>query len=213
MVKFRANPPRVVEGCRNAKTMKPRVLLRRGKTMVRNVVLLIAATLVSSSACCPQLRSASQEEPVFRAPFTLKLHLDKERYFEEPFGKVPYVAKNDVYLFSGDSFGINFIVTRDRISQTAYQPDPTKADVEFKFTQENSSNGWMMMLVIRNKLKRKLFLDALMTIPEKKKIFKTSILPVEPNLSDFESWPHPIVQLVLRNFRFSESESSGGAGR
>jgi hypothetical protein len=69
----------------------------------------------------------------------------------------------------------------------------------------------MMMLVIRNKLKRRLYLDALMTLPGKEEILKTNIVPVEPNLSDFESWPHPIVQLVLRNFRFSESGSKSAS--
>jgi hypothetical protein len=67
----------------------------------------------------------------------------------------------------------------------------------------------MMLLTIRNKLKRRLYLDALMTVPGEKEIYKTSILPIEPGLSDFESWPHPIVQLVLRDFRFSEKPSNG----
>jgi hypothetical protein len=44
--------------------------VRRGKMTVRNIVALIVATLVLSSACYPQLKSAIQEEPVFRAPFT-----------------------------------------------------------------------------------------------------------------------------------------------
>jgi len=62
----------------------------------------------------------------------------------------------------------------------------------------------MMMLVIRNNLKRRLYLDALMTVPDKKGIYKTRLLPVEAGLSNFESWPHPIVQLVVRNLRLSE---------
>ena len=66
----------------------------------------------------------------------------------------------------------------------------------------------MMMLIIQNKSKRKLFLDALMTTPADKEIHKTSIAPIPPGLSDYESWPHPIVQLVLRNFRFTEKDSS-----
>jgi len=174
---------------------------------VRNIVMLIVATLVLSSACYPQLKSAAQEEPIFRAPFTLKLHVDKEHYYEETFHHVPYVAENEVYFFAGETFGINVTITENQLSGITYQRDPAKADVALAFTQESSANGWMMLLVIRNRLKRKLYLDALMTIPEKKGIFKTSVLPVEPNLSDFESWPHPIVQLVLRNFRFSENGS------
>ncbi len=181
--------------------------LRPGKMTVRNVVALIVATLVLSSACYPQLKSATQEDPVFRAPFTLKLHVDNEHYYEEHFDRVPYVAENDVYLFAGETFGINVAITSNQISRIIYQRDPAKADVEFTFTQEKSSTGPMMMLVTRNRLKRRLSFDALMTVPEKKEIYKTSVLPVEPNLSNFESWPHPIVQLVLKNFRFSENGS------
>jgi hypothetical protein len=87
------------------------------------------------------------------------------------------------------------------------QKDPAKADVELKFTQDKSPSGLMMLLVIRNKLKRRLSYDALMTVPGKKGIYKTSVLSVEPNLSNFESWPNPIVQLVLWNFRFAENGS------
>jgi hypothetical protein len=148
--------------------------------------------------------NADAEEPVFRAPFTLKLHIDKARYYEEHFDKIPYVDKNDVYLFAGENFGINVTLVNDQISRVTYQRDITKADVEFKFTQENSSDGPMMLLVTRNKLKHRLFFDALMTVPSRKEVYKTTVLPVESKLSNFESWPHPIVQLVLRNFRFSE---------
>ena len=100
-------------------------------------------------------------------------------------------------FFCGETFGINVSIAENKISRITYQRDPTKADVEFKFTQEKSPNGLMMLLVIRNKLKRSLFLDAKMTVPEKKEIYKTSVLPVKASLSNVESWPHPIVQLVL----------------
>lgn len=177
---------------------------------VRTIAALVVAALGLSSPCYAQLKSTKL---VFRAPFVLKLRVDNGHYYEETFGKVPYVAKNDVYLFAGDSFGIDVTVTKDRISRIAYQPDPPKADVDFRFTQERGANGLVMMLVIRNRLKRKLFIDALMTIPGRTGIYKTSILPIEPNLSDFESWRHPIVQMVLRNFRFSETEPTTGTGR
>lgn len=171
---------------------------------VRSFFALVVAALVLSSACFPQAKSATQEEPVFRAPFKLKIHVDDERYYEQSFVRIPYVADNDAYLFTGEAFGVNVTVTESEISRIAYERNPAKADVELRFTQEKSQNGWMMMLVIRNKLKRRLYLDAVMTLPGKDELFTTNVLPVEPNLSDFESWPHPIVQLVLRDFRFSE---------
>ena len=61
----------------------------------------------------------------------------------------------------------------------------------------------MMLLVIRNRLKRSVSLDALMTVPGDNGVHETSVLPVGPGRSNTESWPHPIVQLMLRNFRLS----------
>lgn len=171
---------------------------------MRKLVALIIAASLLSSVCHAQLKSATEEEPVFRAPFTLKLGVDNERYYEERFDRVPYVAENDVYLFVGESFGLRLRIVGDEIFRVTYEGDLAKADVELKFTQKKSSSGLIMLLVVRNKLKRKLYLDALMTVPGKKGVLKTNVLPVEPKLSNFESWPHPIVQLVLRDLRFSE---------
>lgn len=172
--------------------------------IVRSIIAFAISTTLLLSACFSQTKSATQDEPVFRAPVKLKLHLDNDRFYEGTFDHVPYVADNDVYLFAGEAFGVNVTITEGEISRIAYERNPAKADVELRFTQEKSQNGWMMMLVIRNKLKRRLYLDAVMTLPWKDDLFTTNVLPVEPNLSDFESWPHPIVQLVLRDFRFSE---------
>ncbi len=175
---------------------------------MRNTVALVVATFVLSSACSAQIKTtttdAALKEQVFRAPFLLKLRIDDRRFYEERFDRVPYVAEDDVYLFAGEAFGITLTIVGDRISRVIYQKDMAKADVELKFTQEESPSGLLMMLVIRNKLKQRLSYDAVMTVPGKKGVFKTTVLPVEPDLSNFESWPHPIVQLVLRDFRLSE---------
>ena len=55
--------------------------------------------------------------PGFREPFTLKLHVDKENYYEERFDrKIPFVADNAVYLFAGESFGLKLNVTNGEIA-------------------------------------------------------------------------------------------------
>ena len=173
--------------------------------VVRDVAAIVVGTLVMISAYFPQ-PSVAQEEPVFRAPFVLRLRIDNEHYYEENFDRVPYVANNEVYLFAGETFGINVTVADNQITRISYARDSAKADIEFKFSQEKSPNGLLMMLLMtRNKLKRSLFLDAVMTVPKNKGIYKTSILPVKPGLKNVESWPHPIVQLVLSEFRFSEN--------
>jgi hypothetical protein len=181
---------------------------RRGRKMRKIAQWIVALAMLSMNLLSFAQSQAGQiaQETVFRAPFDLKLHIDKNHYYEQHFDKVPYIIDNDVYLFVGENFGVNVTVIDNQITGLTYQPNLNKCDISFKFTQEKlNKNEMMMILVTRNGLKRRLQFDALMTIPDKKGIFNTSILPIEPGLSSFESWPHPIVQLVLRNFRFVES--------
>jgi hypothetical protein len=179
--------------------------------MRKNASCIIALALLSLTLL-PFARSQNApatQEPAFRPPFDLKLHIDKEHYYEQHFDKIPYVVEGDVYLFAGESFGVNVTVVDNQITGLSYQPKVNKSDISFRFTQEKvNKNEMMMMLVTRNGLKHRLLFDALMTVPNKSGVLKTSIIPIEPGLSNFESWPQPIVQLVLRNFRFVDSVPS-----
>jgi hypothetical protein len=138
----------------------------------------------------------------FRAPFTLKLHVDKTHFYEQHFGEIPFVHEGDVYLFKGDDFGIDLVIRKSAVAAVKYQPATEKADVKFKFSQEIQPDGSSTMtLLIRNATTHTLYFDALMTTPGNQGIAKTSILPVRPGLDSYESWPHPVVQLVLRHIR------------
>lgn len=167
----------------------------------------------SRCALLGQEQSTERTAPTFREPFTLKLRVDKDHYYEQHFDKVPYVAENDVYLFLDDHFGVNSTDNKGEFLTVTYQPDGAKADVQFGFTQEKRGNGMIMMLLtVQNKLNHRLSYEALMTVPRREGILKTNVLPIEPRLASFESWPHPIVQLVLRNFRFSDSPTKQKTG-
>lgn len=178
--------------------------------MRKGLQFAMLMTLCLSNFCQAQESTAKPGGPVLRSPFTLKLRVDKEHYYEERYDRrVPYVSENEVYLFLDDKFGVNLTIRNDRIVYMSYQPDVAKADVWFTFQQPKelqSSAG--MMLTIQNRMKRGLSMEALMTVPDKKQVFKTSILPVEPGLSGFESWPHPIVQLVLGNLQLTPDAAS-----
>jgi hypothetical protein len=182
---------------------------RRKMRKIARLAMVLAVFSMTTLNFAQSQTGHSIQEPAFRVPFDLKLAVDKEHYYEQHFDKVPYVIENDVYLFAMESFGINVTIADNRISGVTYQRDSAKSDVWFSFSQEVKDRvPEMMMLVTRNGLKRRLMFDALMTMPDKKGIFKTSIIPIDPGLSSYESWPHPIVQLVLRNFRFAESNSA-----
>lgn len=183
------------------------IIIVFGAIHMKTLCLILAATILPNHGFCADQSSlaADTNSTVFRQPFTLTLHVDKEHYYEEKFGKIPYVHDDNVYLFKGDAFGIDLDITNEVIRGVSYQADTNKAAVSLRFTQEIRENGEaMMLLVIKNHTKRKLFIDALMTFPQRTKAQKTSILPVEPGLTGYESWPHPIVQLVLRNIRLTD---------
>lgn len=178
--------------------------LRTLNKTLRLLLLLIASARLAA-ADKDDAKTTADHETIFREPFTLKLHVDKEHFYEQSFGKIPYVQDSDVYLFKGDEFGLDLNIKDNSIHGVSYQSDLKKADVTFKLTQEVQPDGSaMMLLVIQNRAKQTLNVDALMTVPNGKGIAKTTIVPIQAGLADYESWPHPIVQLVLRNFRFAK---------
>jgi hypothetical protein len=117
---------------------------------------------------------------------------------------VPYVKDGSIYIFPGEKFGVNAEVDGDKIASLRYVKDAAKADIQLEFTKRKGGNGVMMLLVIENKLKQTLYLDAGMQVPDRKGAYKTSILPVLAGKGGFESWPHTISLLILRNLRFTK---------
>jgi len=155
--------------------------------------ILIAATAGAALAA---------DEVVFREPFTLRLHVDKEHYAEYPIGKVPFVHNGAVYLYKGDSFGLRVQVEDGVVKSLAYVADGSTADVSLDFTQQIKEDGSAtMLLTIVNRTQYKLAMQALMVTPNQQRPQATSIIPIEPGLINFESWPHPIAQLVLHKLK------------
>jgi len=144
------------------------------------------------------------DEIVLRDPFTLKLKLQDGSKYEEHFDQTPYVKDGNVYIFPGENFGVNAITAGGEITGLTYVKNPANANVRLKFTEETGGGRTMMILVIESRLKQTLYLDAFMQIPNRNGSYKTSILPVIAGKSGFESWPHPITLLVLRNLRFTQ---------
>lgn len=169
-------------------------------------MILCVSGLATSLA---QSASSRPKQPAVRKPFTLRLKVDKDHYSDIHYDQQPYVSENEVYLFSGDKFGVNLVIKNNRVMEVQYQPDVQKADVVFGFEQPKElQNGIGMTLTIDNKMKRTVSMEGLMSIPGKKDVFKTSILPVKAGKSNLESWPHPISQLVLGNLQLTSEDSA-----
>jgi hypothetical protein len=177
--------------------------------------LAVLTTVVVTMAALTQAADDPKQpdaDDVFRAPFTLKLHVDKQHYYEQQIAKTPYVHQDAVFLFKDEEFGLAFDIQNKSIRSVKYQKDLKKADVTLKFTELILADGTgTMMLKIQNNTKHTLNFDALMTVPSEKKPMRTSILPVHAGLSHYETWPHPILQLVLHNIRIAPPPAKGDA--
>jgi hypothetical protein len=173
--------------------------------------LVVSALLCVASVALIWAQTAAPKPngTVLRKPFTLKLKTDKDHYYEERYDRrIPYVSENEVYLFLGDKFGVNLTVRNDRIVSVRYQPDVAKADVWFRFEQPPELPGGVgMTLSIENKMKHGLSMEGLMSVPNKKEVLKTSILPVKAGKSGLETWPHAISQLVLGNLQITKDSA------
>jgi hypothetical protein len=170
--------------------------------MKRLLPLIAFGVLVATGIGSLSAQSSAAKSPVMREPFTLRLKVDKDHYSDIHYDREPYVSENEVYLFSGDHFGVNLVVKGDRVVEVRYQPDKQKADLWFGFEQPKElQNGIAMALTIDNKMKRGVSMEGLGSIPGKKDPIKTSIRSVEAGKSGLELWPHPIAQLVLGNLQ------------
>jgi hypothetical protein len=160
--------------------------------MIRHLVfVLFGAMALAQTSEAPSL-------PVRDA--VPKLKLNKKDAPQYKFEKLPYVDEhNFVHIVAGEKFGVNVTVSDDEISGLTYQPDLKKADITFEFREEKP----MMMLTIKNNLKRRIYADGGMAVPDRDGFLKTSLIPIDPGLMSFESWPHPITHLIVARIRFS----------
>jgi hypothetical protein len=77
-------------------------------------------------------------------------------------------------------------------------------------TQLRREKG-MMLFTIENRTEHWLIYEAAIRVPKRDGLYKTSVMPLGPLLSNFESWPQPIDQLALKNFSFTEKPGGNPA--
>src|SRR5689334_23457595 len=160
---------------------------------------LISISLLSAGVAIGANRGeskSSDDKVVFRPPFTLKVPVDREHYYEEKKGKVPYVYKGEATLFIGDAYGLKIDVENGRVRSVRYERNLSKADVTLEFAQGDPVNGKATsFLKMKNHTRYTFLMDAAMTVPDRKDILATSFDPVRAGIWHFEFWPHPIVEL------------------
>jgi hypothetical protein len=116
-----------------------------------------------------------------------------------------HIANNVVFMSPGDKLGVNLAGAADGTALSiTEEPDLKKANLVLNFRKEMG----MMLFTIENRTERWLTYEAGIRVPKRDGLYKTSVMPVGPHLSNIESWPHPIDQLALKKFSFTEKPGS-----
>jgi hypothetical protein len=101
----------------------------------------------------------------------------------------------------GDKFGVNLAGAADgKALSITEEPNLKNASLVLSFTQEKG----MMLFMIENRTEHWLTYEAGIRVPKREGVYKTSVMPLGPRLSNAESWPQPIDQLALKNFSFTK---------
>ena len=150
--------------------------------------------------------SAQDLFPLKRKPYLLTVAVDKKNTYEENLPESNYVLRDlTVQLYPGESVFIeieqeNGIVKNVRAVTENKFPEKT---LIISFTQISKKKVHeSMMLKIQNPFKYTLKYDAKTYLLNYKNWVNARVLPVQPGLSAYESWPELITSVAIGNLSF-----------
>ena len=137
-----------------------------------------------------------------RPATTISIPLGNRPALEIKFPKAPYVHQGRVNILAGETLTIGGEETDGKLTGLRYLGGKPAKDPENTLVFKLEHPGGTAMLSVTNHFAKPVKYRAAMQPGGKSVFYETSSCPVAAGLGAFESWPHPIVQLVLMDFRF-----------
>jgi hypothetical protein len=141
-----------------------------------------------------------------RTPYTLRVNVDNDNFYEDQIGATPYVFPNNgMQVYPGETIYVeveqeNGVIKRLKAVKEINNP---KTTLTITFSQESENKiHQMMMLKIQNPFPKDLGYKAKMFLLKQNKWVNTNVYPVTAGLSAFETWPDIIISLALGNWEF-----------
>lgn len=150
----------------------------------------------------------SQNEIKEREPFVLKLAVDNEQFYQMDIPKSNFFVKeNIIQIYPTEKLNVEVEIKNDTIysMKVVDKIVEPKRTIQIEFLQnvkDKKPEG--MMLKVTNPFDRKLNYNAIMYIVGHNKWLSTSIIPILPNLVNYETWNDVIITLVLEKWRFEK---------
>lgn len=141
-----------------------------------------------------------------RKAFTLEIAANETQQYKAEIPESPFFVKEKILqIYCGEKVFIECEIVKDTIStmKIVEKNSNPKKTIEIEFKQDGQDRkNISTMLVVKNPFNKKLNYNAIMFTPLGQKWTPTSIIPIQPNLMNFETWPHAIVTIVLKEWRF-----------
>lgn len=141
-----------------------------------------------------------------RSELKIDLVFDAENNYSMTIPESPYFVKDNVLqIYPGEELNIETEIKNDsiismKVVKVVEYPERTINILFFQDAKDRTKT--QMMLVVKNPFDKKLLYDAAIYIPTHQQWSKTSIIPIQPNLVNYEIWPDVIATMALENWRF-----------
>jgi hypothetical protein len=147
----------------------------------------------------------SQNDKPKRSSFRFEIAATETQQYGMDVKESPYFVKEKILqIYCGEKIFVECEIQADSISKMKVvekniNPEKTIV-IDFSQNAENRKDI-RTDLHVKNPFAKTLKYEALMFTPISEKWKSTSIIPIRPNLENFEMWPHPIITLVLKNWK------------
>lgn len=147
----------------------------------------------------------SQNDKPKRSSFKLEIAADETHQYTMNIDESLYFVKeNIIQLFCGEKVFVECetngeLITKMKVVEKNINPEKTII-IEFSQNAENRKEI-NSMLIVKNPFSKELHYEAAMYTPISQQWQSTTIIPIRPNLQNFEMWPHSIITLVLENWK------------
>ena len=181
-----------------------------GKAMARAIGMLALywfSLLTPASATGGETEPGSLEDlckTVYcRHIDTIQIKLSNGSIAEYQIGNpVPVFDGKYLIIFVGETVYLEAEERDGSIGNFRAVPDLVHPDRTMTFKLYQTDFG--MMLSVNNPFSKLIKFHADMAVPERQGFYKTSTCPVFSG--SFESWPHPIIQLLVHDFRILDQD-------
>ena len=148
----------------------------------------------------------SQNDKPKRSSYKLEIAANETQQYAADIPESPYFVKEKILqIYCGEKIFVECEIQGDSISKMKVvekNVSPEKTII-IDFSQDAENRKEIRTdLNVRNPFDKSLRYDAIMLTPMSNKWRSTSIVPIYAKIESFEMWPHPIISLVLENWRF-----------